>query len=66
MAKKSQQDIAEQALRMKKAAKAPERPQNDRHGDDGPVMTPREDYPPSGAFDAEGQRPVLERSRKVR
>lgn len=27
---------------------------------------PRPDYPPSGAFDAEGHRPVLERSRKER
>lgn len=33
---------------------------------DGPANTPRPDQPPSGALDAEGHRPVLERSRKVR
>lgn len=63
---KEQQEIAQRALQMKKDAPSPEQPRNDRHGTDGPVMTPREDYPPSGAFDAEGHRPVLERSRKVR
>lgn len=34
--------------------------------DNGMASIPREDYPTSGAFDAEGQRPVLERSRKAR
>lgn len=33
---------------------------------EGMVSTPKADQAPSGAFDAEGQRPVLERSRKVR
>jgi len=32
----------------------------------GITSNPRPDYPPSGAFDAEGHRPVLERSRKER
>lgn len=35
-------------------------------GNEGMMSTPRSDYPQSGAFDAEGQRPALERSRKVR
>jgi hypothetical protein len=45
---------------------APDHPSAGEHGGDGLKSTPRPDYPPSGAFDAEGHRPVLERSRKER
>jgi hypothetical protein len=34
--------------------------------DEGRIAEPSDHNPPMGAFDAEGQRPVLERSRKVR
>lgn len=66
MDRKSQKDFAKEALRLKRAAERPERPESRPFSDVGPVMTPRKDHPPSGAFDAEGHRPVLERSRKVR
>lgn len=42
------------------------RPSAEPHPQEGLKDQPRPDYPPSGAFDAEGHRPVLERSRKVR
>lgn len=43
-----------------------QRPDNDDHANEGMISIPFEDLAPSGAFDAEGHRPVLERSRKVR
>jgi len=65
MSDTTQTDIAEDALRLKIAG-AQERPENDDHPNEGTQSIERPDYPPSGAFDAEGQRPVLERSRKAR
>jgi hypothetical protein len=63
----SQATLAEKAMALKKAgAEAPEHPAPDDHPNQGTDSAPRADYPPSGAFDAEGHRPVLERSRKVR
>lgn len=61
-----QTEIAADALRAKQAMPDDHRPPNDDHAADGHANTPRPDHPPSGAFDAEGHRPVLERSRKVR
>lgn len=65
MSDKTQTDIAEEALRLKNAG-VRQPPKNDDHSNEGTQPIERTDYPPSGAFDAEGQRPVLERSRKVR
>lgn len=65
--KTDQQIAAERAAQMKADGDTlAHRPENDDHGHDGIVSTPFEDQAPSGAFDAEGHRPVLERSRKVR
>lgn len=61
-----QQKSAEAALRLKTEGATRHHPETDDHADDGMVSTPLEDRAPSGAFDAEGHRPVLERSRKVR
>jgi hypothetical protein len=47
-------------------ATAADHPVPPDHESAGFVSIPRADYPPSGAFDAEGHRPVLERSRKER
>lgn len=62
-----QQQIAEKAARLKaEGDQTSHRPENDAHANEGIVSKPFEDQAPSGAFDAEGHRPVLERSRKVR
>jgi hypothetical protein len=62
-----QQQIAEKAARLKaERDHLAHRPENDDHANEGIVSTPFVDQAPSGAFDAEGHRPVLERSRKVR
>ncbi|MBM3928564.1 MAG: hypothetical protein FJ335_08920 [Sphingomonadales bacterium] len=61
-----QQTIAAEALDTKAAGAQSHRPENDDHANEGIVSTPHLDQAPSGAFDAEGHRPVLERSRKVR
>jgi len=62
----AQAEIADKALATKQQNPDATRPENILVADQGLNPTPREDYPPSGAFDAEGFRPVLERSRKVR
>ena len=58
-------EFAEQALRMTQAAEPAERPSS-RTADEGMQPLPNLDIAPSGALHAEGHRPVLERSRKVR
>lgn len=63
-----QQRHAENALEIK-MANAPERDWLERQEPtpgDGPTSRMNPDAPVDGAFDAEGHRPVLERSRKVR
>lgn len=68
MADETQKDIAERALKMK-TENAPEQEhleRQDNHAGEGPIAERNEHEPVSGAFDAEGHRPVLERSRKVR
>jgi hypothetical protein len=57
---------AAKAMELKQAAPAPHHPASGRTADEGMNATPNEKIAPSGAFDAEGQRPVLERSRKSR
>jgi hypothetical protein len=65
--KTDQQRIAEKAAVMKANLDGREnRPENEDHANEGMISTPFQDQAPSGAFDAEGHRPVLERSRKVR
>ena len=62
-----QPDIMEKAASLKAERDAAmQRPENDDHAHEGIISTPFVDQAPSGAFDAEGHRPVLERSRKVR
>ncbi len=47
-----------------KRANATYRPDNKPNTHEGMTSTPRENYPPSGAFDAEGREPALRRSRE--
>lgn len=62
-----QMKLAQAALTMKTEADAGKHhPENEDHADEGMLSKPFADQAPSGAFYAEGQRPVLERSRKVR
>jgi hypothetical protein len=64
---KDQAAIAAKAMALKEAGAAPsDRPSAAGSVAEGFKSVPRPDYPPSGAFDAEGHRPVLERSRKER
>ena len=63
----SQKDLSEKAWILKQESQEePAHPKTDDDANEGMIPTPRPDQAPSGAFDAEGQRPVLERSRKVR
>jgi hypothetical protein len=62
-----QQELAQEAARLKAEQDVTaNRPDNDDHAHEGVASMPFEDQAPSGAFDAEGHRTVLERSRKVR
>lgn len=68
MANSSQRDIAEKALEMKQSKEGSKDyldHQKD-HAGEGPISELNQEEPVSGALDAEGHRPVLERSRKVR
>lgn len=63
----AQVEQSQHALAVKQAgASEPDHPKTGDHADEGVKSIPFEDQPPSGALDAEGHRPVLERSRKVR
>jgi len=57
---------AKLAAEMKAEAKASDHPAAGQAANEGMNPTPNGSIAPSGAFDAEGQRPVLERSRKAR
>jgi hypothetical protein len=61
----AQEGPARRALDLKSKSSPPPRPE-DRTANLGMASLPDRDAAPSGALDAEGQRPVLERSRKVR
>jgi hypothetical protein len=63
-----QHDLAEKALEMRKEAEKhkPEHPENTPTPDEGMQPNPNEGIAPSGAFDAEGHKVVVERTRKVR
>lgn len=62
----TQTDIAQRAMDLKTQADAPHHPSAGQSANEGMTMNAGAGGPPSGAFDAEGQRPVLERSRKSR
>ncbi|MFN7055872.1 hypothetical protein [Hyphomonas sp.] len=65
---RTQADIARRALEMKQKAErgaVPHHPGSETPGE-GQIQDVRPDEPPMGALNAEGHRPVLERSRKVR
>lgn len=61
-----QTDIAKRAMELKEGSPPASHPASEPTGNEGMAPNPNDDIAPSGAFDAEGQRPVLERSRKVR
>lgn len=62
-----QAKLSAAALDAKQAnAGVPHHPETDDHPNEGAASLPRPDYPPSGAFEAEGHRPALGRSRFVR
>lgn len=68
MPRPTQQELAA-ALLAKTRAAEPEKEYLSRQTDtanEGSVRSLNPDAPVEGAFDAEGHRPVLERSRKVR
>ncbi|MDZ4375236.1 MAG: hypothetical protein U1C74_27960 [Phenylobacterium sp.] len=61
----AQEGPARDAMELKAKAAPPSHPV-DRTPDEGMNSQPNTGIAPSGALHAEGQRPVLERSRKVR
>jgi hypothetical protein len=68
MSDKTQRDIAEKAEKLKKEG-APPREYLERQEDtpgEGMPEKVADEHAARGSLDAEGQRPVLERSRKVR
>lgn len=68
MTDKTQKDIAEKAMKLKAEGAQPQehlKRQEDTAGE-GPITGRNREDPVEGSLDAEGQRPVLERSRKVR
>lgn len=64
--KTDQQIHAERAMELKAKAEPPTHPKPGQTADAGMQPNPNTGIAPSGALDAEGNRPVLERSRKVR
>lgn len=60
----AQQAQAQKALKEQVEARVERRPANSLSSNEGMISKPREDYPPSGAFDAEGREPALRRSRE--
>ena len=62
----AQEAQAAKAMDMKTESPPPHHPSADQTAHEGMTDTPNTGIAPSGALDAAGQRPVLERSRKVR
>ena len=62
----AQEAQAAAAMALKMEAPEPSHPSAEPTAHHGMNDTPNRKIAPSGAFDAEGQRPVLERSRKTR
>lgn len=65
-ASENQSAIARRAMELKAAAPQDNHPTAEPTPSDGMAPKPNTDIAPSGALNEEGQRPVLERSRKVR
>ena len=68
MADESQSEVAAKAMKLKQQGAQPREylKHQSRSSGDGPIAATNVEEPVSGALDAEGHRPVLERSRKVR
>ncbi|MFW2341478.1 hypothetical protein [Brevundimonas sp.] len=66
MSDAAQKAEAEKALKLKSEAEPPHHPEAGQTADEGMQPINERQGAPSGALDAEGHRPVLERSRKVR
>jgi len=64
--KAAQVELAETALKLKGERPEPAHPEPGKTAGEGMNPTPNAGIAPSGALNAEGHRPVLERSRKVR
>jgi len=62
----AQEAEAAKAMELKQSAADPRHPAPGRTADEGMNSLPNADIAPSGALDAEGYKPVLERSRKAR
>jgi hypothetical protein len=62
----AQKAEAEKAMKLKSEATPPEHPDPGQTADKGMQPTNEREVAPSGALNAEGHRPVLERSHKVR
>lgn len=62
----AQVELARLAADLKAQGSQPAHPAAGQTAHEGMNPTPNAGIAPSGAFDAEGQRPVLERSRKAR
>lgn len=57
---------ADKALELKQSAAEPPHPSSEPTADEGMKNLPNTGIAPSGALDAEGHKPVVERSRKAR
>lgn len=66
MSTPTQKDYAEKAQAEKAKATNPDHPKGGATADKGMNPQPNTDIAPSGALDAEGHKPVVERSRKAR
>lgn len=62
----TQAELARKALKLKSKAGPEPHPSAEPDPNEGIRSVPNPKTPPPGALDAEGHRPVLERSRKVR
>ncbi len=62
----AQEAPAAKAMELKNAAAEPHHPATERTAHEGMADLPNTGIAVSGALHAEGQKPVLERSRKVR
>lgn len=62
----TQKELSEKALRKvrKTETNVASHPETSPSAEEGMIATPRKNYPPSGAFDAEGHEPALRRSRE--
>ncbi len=65
-APEDQAAIAKRAMELKAAAPEASHPETEPAANEGMAPKPNTGMAPSGALNEEGQRPVLERSRKVR